>query len=174
MPGTELAGHWYEVTNANSVLTPCLLVYPEIIRSNLRESIRIAGTADRLRLHVKTHKTPQIVAMALEAGLQKHKCATLFEAAMLAKCGAPDVLIAYPVVGPALEKLTALIAEFPATQFRCTVDNLQSLEQLSAAMKSTGQKVDVLVDIDCGMHRTGIAPGPKRSSFTRNSRAAQT
>lgn len=150
---------WYEISATDQILTPCVLVYPDIIRQNIAEMIRIAGSADRLRPHVKTHKTPEIVRLALEAGITKHKCATLFEAKMLAECGVPDVLVAYPTVGPAIQKLVQLLAQFPKTQFRCIVDNSVSLDQLSTAMKSNGQTIDVLVDIDVGMHRTGIPPG---------------
>ncbi|MDX1929024.1 MAG: D-TA family PLP-dependent enzyme [Pirellulaceae bacterium] len=150
---------WYELTSPDQLLTPCILVYPEIVRKNLVETIRIAGSVERLRPHVKTHKTPQIVKLELELGITKHKCATLFEASMLAECGAPDVLIAYPVVGPAIKKLAELMALFPKTKFRCTVDNRNSLTQLSSAMQTSQQTLDVLVDIDSGMHRTGIPAG---------------
>lgn len=121
--------------------------------------IRISGSPDRLRPHVKTHKSAEIVRLALTAGIAKHKCATLFEAAMLAECGVADVLIAYPIVGPSVHKLVQLIIQFPKTTFRCTVDNQVSLDQLSTALQSNGQSVDVLVDIDSGMHRTGIPAG---------------
>jgi D-threonine aldolase len=150
---------WYEVTSSEQLLTPCLLVYPDLIRQNLAETIRIAGSVERLRPHVKTHKTPQIVKLALEAGVTKHKCATLLEAAMLAECGVPDVLIAYPIVGPAIDKLVQLVVQFPSTQFRCTVDNRVSLGHLSAALENSRHSIDVLVDIDSGMHRTGIPAG---------------
>ena len=132
MTGESLVTHaaWYEVTSSDRLLTPCMLVYPDIIRRNLAEMIRIAGSVERLRPHVKTHKTPQIVKLALEAGIAKHKCATLLEAAMLAECGVPDVLIAYPIVGPAIDKLVQLMIQFPGTQFRCTVDNHVSLDHL--------------------------------------------
>lgn len=150
---------WYEVTSSDQILTPCILVYPKTIRQNLVETIRIAGSTERLRPHVKTHKTPEIVKLELELGITKHKCATLFEAAMLAGCNAPDVLIAYPIVGPAIKKLRQLMMEYPRTQFRCTVDNLSSVDQLSAELSGCGTQIDVLVDIDSGMHRTGIPAG---------------
>ena len=121
--------------------------------------IRIAGSVERLRPHVKTHKTPQIVKLTLEAGITKHKCATLLEAAMLAECGVPDVLIAYPIMGPAIDKIVQLMVQFPNTQFRCTVDNQVSLNHLSTALESCQRSIDVLVDIDSGMHRTGIPAG---------------
>lgn len=51
----------YRLNHPEQLLTPCLLVYPHIVRANIAESIRIAGLADNLRPHVKTNKTPQIV-----------------------------------------------------------------------------------------------------------------
>lgn len=158
---------WYVVRKPELLLSPCLLVYPEIIRRNWQEAIRIAGGPQRLRPHVKTHKTPQIVDMALAAGITKHKCATLAEAEMLARCGAPDVLIAYPLVGPAIEQLMELIKSYPQTRFRGVVDNTKSLAWLSAAAVRHGQSLDLLVDIDCGMHRTGIPVGPAASELYR-------
>ncbi len=151
---------WYKLQDSSHLLSPCLLVYPEIIRRNVAASIRIAGDPERLRPHVKTHKTPQIVHMALDQGITKHKCATLAEAAMLAECGVPDVLVAYPVVGPAIEKLIDLIEQFPNTQFRAVVDNQAVLTQLNGALRRREQTVDVLVDLDTGMHRTGLEAGP--------------
>jgi D-threonine aldolase len=150
---------WYAVRHPEELLSPCLLVYPDIIRSNWQEAIRIAGGAHRLRPHVKTHKTPQIVEMALAAGITKHKCATLAEAEMLADTGVPDVLIAYPLVGPSIALLLQLAESYPNTRFRCVVDNPQSLAALSRSADQHGQIIDVLVDIDCGMHRTGIPTG---------------
>ncbi len=114
---------WYELRDASQLLTPCLMVYPEIIRSNFEQAIAIAGNAARLRPHVKTHKTPEIVRIALDLGITKHKCATLMEADMLAATGAPDVLIAYPLVGPAVLQFAVLMKRYPGTTFRCVVDN---------------------------------------------------
>ena len=150
--------NWYQLKNCSHLLSPALLVYPDIIRSNVSASIRIAGAPERLRPHVKTHKTPQIVKIALEQGITKHKCATLAEAAMLAECGVPDILVAYPVVGPAIQKFVGLIEQFPKIQFRCVVDNHRVLTELDDALHRRKLMVDVLVDIDTGMHRTGILP----------------
>lgn len=149
----------YQLRDPSQVLTPCLLVYPQQILANIAESIRIAGSADRLRPHVKTHKTPEIVKLTLAAGITKHKCATLSEAMMLAQCGAPDVLVAYPQVGPAIAKLASLASEFPQTQFSTVVDDARSLEQLEAAFQQRGLKLPVYLDIDTGMHRTGVPVG---------------
>jgi D-serine deaminase-like pyridoxal phosphate-dependent protein len=143
-----------------NLLTPCLLVYPDIVLANLRETIRVAGGAARLRPHVKTHKTPEIVRMGMSEGIDKHKCATLSEASMLAQCGVADVLVAYPQVGPAIACLADLVANFPATKFSTVVDNSQALDQLSRVFQSRGSTIEILLDIDSGMHRTGIPAGP--------------
>src|SRR4051794_10173282 len=90
----------YRLKDASGIFTPALLFYKDLIASNIDAGIRIAGSAARLRPHVKTHKTREIVQMERLAGIQKHKCATVAEAEMLAECGVPDVFLAYNMVGP--------------------------------------------------------------------------
>ena len=150
----------YTLADPNAVPSPSLLFYPALIRQNLRRAIEVAGSPDRLRPHVKTHKTREIVTLWLEMGVRKHKCATLAEAAMLAECGTPDVLIAYPLVGPNTHRLAELCERFPATRFATLADNPDAIRALSAAVTGLKQSVDVLLDIDVGQHRTGIALGP--------------
>jgi D-serine deaminase-like pyridoxal phosphate-dependent protein len=150
----ELAG--YALQRPAELLTPCLLVYPELIKSNLQAMLAIAGGASRLRPHVKTHKTPEIVQLGLDAGILKHKCATLREAEMLAECGVPDVLVAYPQVGPAIERFVRLVKQHSQTRFSTIVDDLDATVQLGQEVDQHGLELDVLVDIDNGMHRTGV------------------
>ena len=149
----------YEIDNANELLTPCLLVYPELIQQNLEAAIQIAGNAQRLRPHVKTHKTAEIVQMELELGITKHKCATLAEAQMLAECGVPDVFIAYQQVGPATNCFANLVARYSQTLFSVVVEDEESAKHLETCLAEKGLVVDVLIDIDTGMHRTGTVPG---------------
>ncbi|MFK7734844.1 MAG: D-TA family PLP-dependent enzyme [Pirellulaceae bacterium] len=150
----ERAG--YTLKHPEELLTPCLLVYPELIKSNLEAMLAIAGGASRLRPHVKTHKTPEIVQLALDSGIVKHKCATLREAEMLAECGVPDVLVAYPQVGPAIERFVQLVSQHGQTHFSTIVDDPGATKRLGLELDRQGLKLDVLVDIDNGMHRTGI------------------
>ncbi len=155
----------YLLTDPNSVLSPALLFYKDVIRQNLASAIAIAGGPERLRPHVKTHKTREIVRMQLEAGVTKHKCATIAEAEMLASCSVNDVLLAYPLVGPNCARLARLVKAFPGCQFSTTADHSASVAELSQAMQSAGQTVDVLLDVDVGQNRTGIAPGPEAVSL---------
>src|SRR6185295_5116044 len=113
---------WFAVENAGEVPSPALLLYPERIRENIRRMIRLAGGANRLRPHLKTHKLAEVVRMQLEEGLTKFKCATIAEAEMAAGAGAKDVLIAYPIVGPNVNRLLELVKTFPVTAFSCVAD----------------------------------------------------
>lgn len=150
----------YVVTNVDDIPSPSLLIYRELVRSNLTRMLDIAGGPDRLRPHVKTHKMPQIVRMELEAGITKHKCATLVEARMLAETGVRDVFIAYQMVGPNIGRFIELVRRVPDTTFRPMVDHQASVAALSEAAAHAGLAVEVLIDLDVGQHRTGIAPGP--------------
>src|SRR5947209_19989211 len=89
----------------SGVFSPGLLFYRDVIRQNIDRLIARVGDPRRLRPHVKTHKTREIAQMQLQAGITKHKCATIAEAEMLAQVGAPDVLIAYNLVGPNCARL---------------------------------------------------------------------
>src|SRR5947209_1317096 len=106
--------HPYTLADPAAVPSPALLFYPDLIRQNLRRAVEVAGGPDRLRPHAKTHKTREITRLWLDLGVTKHKCATPAEAEMLAAAGAPDVLIAYPLVGPNADRLARLAERFPA------------------------------------------------------------
>lgn len=149
----------YELVDTSKLITPCVLVYPDLIRQNLEASLRIAGDVSRLRPHVKTHKTPQIVQMQLELGITKHKCATLCEARMLAEQSVGEILVAYPQVGPAIAKFCSLVREFSAVKLATIVDDMGCAKQLGECLASHDLQADVYLDIDNGMHRTGIPAG---------------
>jgi D-serine deaminase-like pyridoxal phosphate-dependent protein len=149
----------YPLSDVSTVFSPALVLYPELIRQNIARVVEMAGGPARLRPHVKTHKTREIARMLLDAGVTKHKCATVAEAEMLATAGAPDVLIAYPLVGPNLGRLAALIRKYPGTQFSVLIDDPDATRALSGAMAAAGLTVGVVLDLDVGMHRTGIPVG---------------
>jgi D-serine deaminase-like pyridoxal phosphate-dependent protein len=151
---------WYEIENIDQLDTPALVVYPERVRENIRLAIEMVGSPDRLRPHVKTHKSPAVTRLMLEAGIRRFKCATIAEAEMLAGEGAPDVLLAYQPIGPKAARLAALIRTFPATSFSCLIDHPDAAEAMAKVFAAAGLDVPVYLDINVGMDRTGIAPGP--------------
>lgn len=148
-----------ELREFESIPSPALLVFPAIVRANLQAAVRIAGSPDRLRPHVKTHKTREIVRLELELGVGKHKCATLAEASLLAQCGATDILLAYPLVGPNVSLFADLIGQFPAARFAAIADDLVAARRLSAEMSRRGLACDLLLDLNVGQNRTGVPIG---------------
>ena len=133
-------------------------MYPDRAEANLRRLIAIAGGTSRLRPHMKTHKLPEIARMHVALGLTSVKCATIAEAEMLASEGLTDVLLAYQPVGPAVGRLLQLSQTFPGVTFRAVVDDEDAARALSDAFADVESSIDLLVDLDVGMHRTGIAP----------------
>jgi D-threonine aldolase len=149
----------YALREPGQVFSPALLFYKDLIAQNLQSLIARVGDPARLRPHVKTHKTREIVRMELAAGITKQKCATIAEAEMVAQCGVTDVMLSYPIVGPNCRRLAQLIQKYPGSHFSTLADHPDGLDQLSQALSAAGQSVEVLLDLDVGQHRTGIAPG---------------
>ncbi|MBK7133252.1 MAG: D-TA family PLP-dependent enzyme [Bacteroidales bacterium] len=152
---------WYEVENVTEVYSPALLVYPDRIEENIRRMIKIAKGAKHLRPHVKTHKMAEVVMLQMKHGITKFKCATISEAEMAAKCGAPDILLAMQPVGPNLERFFKLKQTFENIKISCIADNGETIIQLSDMARKTGLETHVWVDINVGMNRTGVIPGEK-------------
>jgi D-serine deaminase-like pyridoxal phosphate-dependent protein len=151
----------YRLKDPSTVFSPALLFYKELILKNIAKAIEMAGSATRLRPHAKTHKTREIIELELQAGITKHKCATVAEAEMLASAGAHDIFLAYNMVGPNCTRVAQLAKQFPQVRFAVTADDSQALRDLSTALAAAGSTLDVLLDLDVGQHRTGMMPGPQ-------------
>ncbi len=145
----------YTIKNADEIQTPALIVYKSLVEENIRAIGQLLGGYDRLRPHVKTHKMSGIVRMQMEAGITKFKCATPKEAAMLVKAGAKDILIAYQLFGPAVERVAALQKDNPDVDLKVIADNGGALRALSNACVQAGVTMGVMVDLNTGMGRTG-------------------
>ena len=149
---------WFHLRDEAAIPSPALLLFRERIEHNLRLMIEIAGGPARLRPHVKTHKLGPLVARQMELGITKFKTSTIAETEMCAAAGAPDVLLAFPQIGPNAARLCELARRFPGTKFSVVADDPSAVRALSAAATVAGVTLGVFVDLDCGMHRTGIAP----------------
>ncbi len=158
---------WYTVANAAEIPSPALLIYPDRVEENIRRMIRLAGDVERLRPHMKTNKLPEVIQMQMAHGITKFKCATIAEAEMVATCLAPDVLLAYQPVGPNVQRFIRLAQTFPQTTFSALVDDEDAIRALSAAAVQAGLTLNLFLDLDCGMHRTGVTPGPRAVELYR-------
>ena len=137
--------------------TPCLLIDLDILAANVA---RMAALARRsrvaLRPHAKTHKSARIARMQLEAGATGICVATVGEAEVMRAAGIADILIAYNIVGDAkLARLLPLCADGGIT---LTADSLEVAEGYSRMAAAAGRTLPVLLEIDSGMHRTGVEP----------------
>lgn len=141
----------YEVPRAERILTPALLVYTEIVRRNLQTTLTLlGGDARRLRPHLKTAKLAWVVRELVSQGVQDFKCATTLELLTAASNGARDVLVAYPVAGPAAQRVSEIAASFPHVAVSALVEGTAGVAAWA------GGSVGLFIDVNPGMDRTGI------------------
>jgi D-threonine aldolase len=153
------ANKWYEIINVNELDSPALVIFPERVKKNIQTAINMVGKAERLRPHVKTHKSPDVSKLMMAAGITKFKCATIAEAEMLGQCGANDVVLAYQPLGPKLKRFIEVIKKYPATKYSCLTDSISAATEQSETFAAVKLNVPVYIDLNIGMNRTGIAPG---------------
>ncbi len=140
--------------------TPALIVDVAAMTRNIqRMADFFAGGSCQIRPHFKAHKTPEIAKRQLAAGsCNGLTCATVGEAEIVAEEAlTDDILIANQVVGPGKAARIAELAK--RSDMIVAVDSEFGLEDLARAAKAAGVEIGVLVDVNVGLPRCGIAPG---------------
>lgn len=138
--------------------TPCLLLHADALRHNLdRMADFFARRPAKLRPHFKSHKCTTLARLQLEAGAVGITCAKLGEAEVLADAGIKDILIANQIVGPV--KIARLIALRKRARPIVAVDSQNNARMISEAAVAAGVDIGVLVEVNIGMNRCGVAPG---------------
>ena len=162
--GLEIGG--YLLKRPHEIETPAFLVYEDLVRHNIREVVRICGSPGRVVPHVKTHKSADVLRLQMNAGMTSFKCATLREAELLADNGAKEIIIAYPLLHPAkLKRFVGLKRGYPDIDWKLIVSTTEHLRGLSEALSPHDLEIGVYVDLDTGMHRTGVQPGEEAGRF---------
>ena len=140
-----------------SLNTPALVLDLDMLDRNIAEMARFAKEHNvKLRPHSKTHKSADIARRQIAAGALGVCCAKLGEAEALAEAGVGQLHITSPVVTPqAIVRLVELNAK--ASDLMLVVDHPANVDALAAAAAKAGKPLTVIVDIDPGMHRTGVA-----------------
>ncbi|MFP3895501.1 MAG: DSD1 family PLP-dependent enzyme [Anaerolineales bacterium] len=137
--------------------TPALCLDIEALEKNIQEMADYFTHRDAtLRPHTKTHKTPLIARMQIEAGAIGVTCAKLGEAEVMACAGIRDMLIANQIVGT--RKITRLVNLAAHTDVMVAVEDERNALALSEAAQIKGVELRVLVEVDVGMGRCGTAP----------------
>jgi 3-hydroxy-D-aspartate aldolase len=136
--------------------TPALLLDAEIFEANVRRMAEdIAGAGKTLRPHAKAHKCVPIARRQVEAGAVGLCVATVNEAEIMARAGIQSVLLTSPIADPRKCARMARLAEL-VPDVAVVVDHAEQIRLYSSA---TRVPLSVLIDLDVGDHRTGIAPG---------------
>lgn len=143
----------------DEVETPALIIDLDAFEANLdRMAALLAPTGVRLRAHAKTHKSPIIAKLQMARGAVGQCVQKVGEAEVLAWGGVPDILVSNEVVGAA--KLARLAALATIAKVAVCVDHPDQVDAIAAAAANAGTRLSVLVEIDVGAVRCGVAPGP--------------
>ena len=153
--------------------TPALVLDLDLLERNLATMVEQAGAAGlALRSHAKTHKCTEIAGLQIAAGALGVCAATLLEAEILVAGGITGVLITSPVIGEA--KIQRLIdLNLRAEGLMVVLDNLINLADLVDAAAGPGKPLEVLVDVDVGMGRTGVREAVRIVDLARAADRAQ-
>lgn len=142
----------------HSLPTPIPVVDLDRLEANLdRMAVYAHAHGLVLRPHVKTHKAPRIAREQLARGAVGLTCATPRELEVMAGTST-DLLLAYPPIGA--HRLRRVMALPAAVRLRVSLDSVEAIETLAAGAAAAGRRVAVLVEVDLGMRRVGVAtPG---------------
>ena len=145
------------MTRTEDLPTPAVLVHVDVLERNLRGMAEAAlGAGVRLRPHAKTHKCLEIGRLQLAAGAAGLDLAKTSEAEVFVQAGFDDIFIAYPVVGRG--KPERLLALADRARLAVGVDSVEGARALGAPFAAAGRRLDVLLKVDCGLHRVGVPP----------------
>jgi 3-hydroxy-D-aspartate aldolase len=142
----------------DEVDTPALLIDLDAFEANLDDmAARLAGSSVRLRAHAKTHKSPVIAHQQIARGAVGQCVQKVAEAEILAWGGVPDIIVTNEVMG--VPKLARLAAVSRIARVAVCVDGAAQITAVEAAARDAGVRLNVLVEIDVGAGRCGVAPG---------------
>src|SRR5262249_42254686 len=141
----------FRLAGAGQVLTPALLIDRDRVQQNIATTVHLlGGDANRWRPHVKTAKLGYVMRMLVEAGVPQFKCATSLELSVASQAGAKDVLVAYPLIGANAVRVSRIAEDHPSVAVSVLVENEAHVAQWR------GTSVNVFVDVNPGMNRTGV------------------
>lgn len=135
--------------------TPCAVIDLDIVDRNIAKAQSLCDSAGVLnRPHIKTHKSPLLAQMQIDAGARGITCQKLGEAEVMANAGITDIIVATNLLGAARSgRLAALQRRLP---LKVCADNTVSLAEYSKAATSAERPLDVLIECDTGQLRAGV------------------
>ena len=150
----------YRIVAGEQLLdTPLIAVDLDLLERNIAEMASLAASYGvSLRPHAKTHKSPHVARMQLEAGAVGLTCAKLGEAEVLVdQGGVGDILIAYPIVGDI--KIRRLLQLLDRARIAVAVDTHPAAVALSRAVSAGDRTLDIYLEVNTGQDRAGARAG---------------
>src|SRR5436309_14729106 len=135
--------------------TPCAAIDMDKVERNIarvQAACDEAGVANRP--HIKTHKSPLLARMQIEAGAKGITCQKLGEAEVMAETGIDDILISYNLLGE--EKMARLGALQAKANMTVAADNAVVIAGLPQAASASGRPLSVVGECDTGRKRAGV------------------
>lgn len=140
--------------------TPTLLLDLDAMERNQTRMMQFFQTASaHLRPHTKTHRTPALAKIQLQAGAQGICCGNLGEAEVMLAAGIRDVLVTKQIVQP---QQIARVAELSRdSEIVVVADDAQVVQEFARAAQNAGVEIRILVEVDVRLKRAGVPPlGP--------------
>jgi D-serine deaminase-like pyridoxal phosphate-dependent protein len=142
----------YRVASAHNLSTPALLIYAEMIDTNIDAALRMMkGDVNRWRPHLKTAKLGYTIRRMVERGVRASKCTTTLELKTALDAGMQDVVVAFSVMGANAARVREIASSYPDRRISVLVEGPDQLDEWR------GSSVGVFVDLNSGMNRTGIS-----------------
>lgn len=154
----ELDG--YRIADPGAIETPAMVVFGSRLEANIAALCNLVGGGQHLMVHVKTHKSEAVTRQQIAAGIAGFKCATLKELEMVLEAGASQAILAYSMAQAVkARRYSEVVANHGQARVHATVSAPLHVELLEQAAAERSQRLLAMVDLDVGMHRTGIGIG---------------
>jgi D-serine deaminase-like pyridoxal phosphate-dependent protein len=158
----------YCIADPDGLETPAMLLFRDMMDRNIQSVCEIVGGGENLITHVKTHKSEAVARRQLELGIHGFKCATLKELEMVLRAGARKAILSFPQVQKRkIERLFDLASTHTDVWIATIISRPRHLEALSTVAARRRLLLRVMLDLDAGMHRTGIEIGPDAAKLYR-------
>ncbi|CCD85529.1 putative amino acid processing enzyme-related protein (aldolase or racemase) [Bradyrhizobium sp. ORS 285] len=152
--------------------TPCAVIDMDKVERNIA---RIQAQCDAVgvanRPHIKTHKSPVLAKLQIEAGADGITCQKIGEAEIMADAGITNILISYNLIGE--EKMARLAALQAKADMTVAADNATVIAGLPQAAKQSGRTLSVVVECDTGRKRAGVETPAEAIQLARQIKASE-
>lgn len=151
----------------SELVTPALVLDVGAAKRNLALMMaKLRTMPAKLRPHIKGQKCIELAKMQVEAGAIGVCTATVWEAVVMSGAGIADVLVANQVVGR--QKIKTLAAAAKKGRITVAVDDPRNCDELDAAARAAGSKLEAIIEVDVGMGRGGVRSVPQAVALAQH------